>query len=68
LVMIKNPENTGIPYRYDIYNSTGAVIMTGLTEGSEILTIDITDQPQGIYFIVLHRNNSRRIIKYALIK
>jgi hypothetical protein len=68
LVMIKNPESAGIPCRYDIYNSTGAVIMTGLTEGSEILTIDITDQSQGIYFIVLHRNNSRRTIKYVLIK
>jgi len=68
LVMIKNPESAGMPYSYDIYNSAGARIMTGLTEGGEILTIDITDQPQGIYFIVLQRNNSRRIIKYALIK
>jgi len=68
LVMIKNPESAGIPYRYDIYNSTGTTIMTGLTEGSDILTIDITDQPQGIYFIVLQRNNNRRIIKYVLVK
>jgi hypothetical protein len=68
LVMIKNPESAGIPYRYDIYNSTGTTIMTGLTESSDILTIDITDQPQGIYFIVLQRNNNRRIIKYVLVK
>jgi hypothetical protein len=67
-IMIKNPENPGMPFRYDIYNSTGARIMSGLTEGSEVLTIDISGQPQGIYFIILHRNNIRKIIKYVLLE
>ncbi len=68
LVMVKNPERTGAPFRYDIYNSTGARIVTGLTDGSEVMTIDITDQPQGLYLIVLYRNNSRSIMKYVLLK
>lgn len=68
LVIIENPENPGMPFRYDIYNSTGTRIMTGLTEGSEVLTLDLSGQPQGMYFIILYRNNVRRIVKYVLIR
>ncbi len=67
LIMIKNPERGSEPYIYNIYNSTGTLIKSGRTDSSDILPIDISEQPQGVYLIVLQRNNSRRIIKYILL-
>ncbi len=68
LLMIKGPEITGKQFRYDVYNSSGTRIKTDLTNGSEELTIDISDQPSGLYFIVLHRATGNKILKFILIK
>ncbi len=68
LLMIRDTEISGRQFRYDVYNSSGARIKTGLADGSEILTIDISDQPSGMYFIVLHRATGNSVLKYTLIK
>ncbi len=68
LLTIKDPEINGKQFRYDVYNSSGARIKTGLADDTEVLTIDISDQASGLYFIVLQSPKGNKVLKYTLIK
>ncbi len=59
---------TGKPLRYSVYNSVGTEVRNGtLLQGAEDL-IDITDQPSGLYFIIIFRDEGIVRFKYSLIK
>jgi hypothetical protein len=55
-----------VPYR--ILNSGGSQIFTGNLNGGTLNTIDISNQPSGIYLIVVYRDDGIMTIKYSLIK
>ncbi len=56
------------PLKYSIYSTTGACLMTDYTDGSPVMSIDISSYPSGLYFIVLYRQNGIQTLKYYLIK
>ncbi len=61
-------DNTGKPLRYSVYNSVGTAISNGtLLRGAEDF-IDITDQPPGLYFIIIFRDEGIVRFKYSLMK
>jgi hypothetical protein len=68
ILRIKSPELTGRQLRYDIYNTSGRRVKTGISDVSETAKIDISDQPAGVYFIVLHHPAGNAVLKYTLIK
>jgi hypothetical protein len=68
LFKIKDPEITGRQIRYEVYNSSGVRIKTDIADGSEELTIDISGQPSGLYFIIIHSAAGNKVYKYTLIK
>jgi hypothetical protein len=66
---IKQPGNINLKQiSYKIYSSTGACLITGKTDGSEELKIDISSYPSALYFIVLYKGNEIQTLKYNLIK
>jgi hypothetical protein len=68
MIRINDPELMGKKIWYDIYNSIGTHIKTGIDDGSQVMTIDITEQSPGVYFIILHNDMVRKTLKYLLIK
>jgi hypothetical protein len=68
VIRINDPELMGKKIWYDIYNSIGTRIKTGIDDGSQLMTLDITDQSPGVYFIVIHNDMVRKTLKYLLIK
>ncbi len=58
-------ENTQA-FKYSIYNSVGALIKQGVSEGGREISIDISEYPAGLYLIVLHQSNGIRTLKYIL--
>jgi hypothetical protein len=68
MIRINDPELMGKKIWYDIYNSIGTRIKTGIDDGSQVMTIDITEQSPGVYFIILHNDMVRKTFKYLLIK
>jgi hypothetical protein len=60
--------NSGKPLRYSVFNSAGTGIKNGtLMQGTED-HIDITDQPSGLYFIIVFRDEGIVRFKYSLMK
>jgi hypothetical protein len=69
IITIRQTENISFkPFRYSIFNSTGACVLTDYTDGSDEMSIDISKYPSGLYFIVLYRENGIQTLKYNLIK
>jgi hypothetical protein len=66
---VKNEEDVaGSPYRYTIFNSTGASLLTGTSNSGSELNINISDYPPGQYIIVLYRKDGMRTLRYNLVK
>jgi hypothetical protein len=66
---IKQPDNISLKQiSYKIFSSTGACLITGKTDGSGELKIDISSYPSALYFIVLYKGNEIQTLKYNLIK
>jgi len=68
IIRILDPAFAGKQISYQVYNSTGALIRSGVGETSEEIVIDIADQPSGLYFIVLENTPVRKTMKYILIR
>jgi hypothetical protein len=79
LVLFPNPGNgiftvkdegngSGSPYRYTVFNSSGACLFTGTGNGGSELNINISRYSPGLYFIVLYRKDGIRPLKYNLVK
>jgi hypothetical protein len=68
IIRILDPAFTGKQIRYQAFNSTGELIRSGVGETSEGMAIDISDQPSGLYFIILENTPVRITLKYILIK
>jgi hypothetical protein len=56
------------PLRYSIFNTAGTLVRSGYTGSEAENTIDITDQPSGIYFIQLFTSDGMKTFKYSLIR
>ena len=56
------------PLRYSIFNTAGTLVRSGYTGSEAEITIDITDQPSGIYFIQLFTSEGMKTFKYSLIR
>jgi hypothetical protein len=68
-ITIKNPDGNGFkPFKYSVFNSTGTLISSGLTEGGDVTHINISGHSPGLYFIVLYPEDGIRTIKYTLIR
>jgi hypothetical protein len=66
---IKQPDNISLKQiSYKIFSSTGACLITGKTDGSGELKIDISSYPSALYFIILYKGNEIQTLKYNLIK
>jgi len=79
LVLFPNPGNgiftvkdegngSGSPYRYRIFDSSGACLFTGTSNGGSELNINISGYSSGLYFIVLYRKDGIQHLKYNLVK
>ncbi len=69
VVKIKQPDGNGIkPLKYNVFNSTGTLISSGLTDGGNETEINISGHSPGLYFIVLYLDDGIRTIKYTLIR
>jgi len=54
--------------RYSIYNTAGKCVLTGYTGNETEISLDISSQPSGIYFINLEISGGSRTLKYSLIR
>ena len=79
LVLFPNPGNgiftvkdegngSGSPYRYRIFDSSGACLFTGTSNRESELNINISGYSSGLYFIVLYRKDDIQHLKYNLVK
>lgn len=68
IIRITDPSIAGKQLRYHVFNSTGNMTDSGYIDAGEMLTIDISDNPSGIYLIVLDMGQTRKTLKYILIK
>jgi len=68
VMMVKYPELAGKEFRYDIYNTSGSLIKSGIAGGAEPAQLNITGQPSGMYFIVIRHSAGYRVLKYTLIR
>lgn len=64
---ISGSEN-GKPVRLNIFNTAGVCIKSNYLLRDEETEIDISDYPNGIYIIVLYKDDWVNTIKYSLIK
>jgi hypothetical protein len=68
-ITIKKPDGYGFkPFKFNVFNSTGALIFSGLTDGGDVTEINISGHSPGLYFIVLYPDDGIRTIKYTLIR
>jgi hypothetical protein len=69
VIKIKQPDGYGIkPFKYSVFNSTGTLINSGLTDGGAETEISISGSSSGLYFIVLYLDDGIRTVKYTLIR
>jgi hypothetical protein len=69
VIKIKQPDGYGIkPFKYSVFNSTGILINSGLTDGGAETEISISGSSSGLYFIVLYLDDGIRTVKYTLIR
>jgi len=68
ITMRRSAEMNLKPLRYSIFNSTGTYLVKDRTDSGELVNIDISGQPAGIYFIVFHYDHADRVVKYILIR
>jgi hypothetical protein len=63
--------NTGYNFkqvRVSVYNYSGKCIIQEASFAEEMITLNITGNPSGLYFIVINDGRNSRSIKYNLIK
>jgi hypothetical protein len=66
---IKNEKNgTDSSYKYAIFNSIGACLLTGTGNSGSDLSINISGYSPGLYIIVLYSEDGIRTIRYNLVK
>jgi len=63
-LIIKVPDNFGLPNNYTILNSLGQIIKQKEIETSTDLTIGTSNLTNGIYFITIFKENQRKRIKF----
>ena len=69
ILKIRRPEGTEMrPLRFTIFNSTGTRLYDGVTNSGEVINMDISGYPAGIYFIILHDDRGNQVLKYSLIR
>jgi hypothetical protein len=67
LIKIGGYENSK-PLRYSVFNAAGICLVNSTNSGSSGALVDISDQPPGMYIIVLYLDDGIKTIKYSLIK
>jgi len=67
-IRINDPDFSGKRIRYTVFSSTGIRVKTGRDNPDESLFLDISDQPSGIYFILIENPPVRKTLRYLLIK
>lgn len=69
ILTIRRPEGSEIrPSRYTVFNSAGTRLLDGITNAGDIISLDISGYPTGIYFIMLHDARGNQVLKYSLIR
>jgi hypothetical protein len=79
LILFPNPGNgiftikdegngSGSSFKYRIFDSSGACLLTGTGNGGSELNINISRFSSGLYFIVLYREDGILPLKYSLVK
>lgn len=63
-LIIKVPDNFGLPNSYSISNNLGQIIQKKEIENSTDLTIGISYLTNGIYFISIFKDNERKTMKF----
>jgi hypothetical protein len=56
------------PVRVSVYNYAGKCIIQEALFAEEMITLNITGNPSGLYLIVINNGRNTRSIKYNLIK
>ncbi|HPR72397.1 MAG TPA: T9SS type A sorting domain-containing protein [Bacteroidales bacterium] len=52
--------------QYSIYSSSGVHLLTSFTDGGDEINIDLSEYPDGLYFIVFQYKNRISTLKYIL--
>ncbi len=65
---IDSGNETGKPFRYSIFNSSGICIIKDLNSAGSGILADISGYSTGIYIIILYGDDWIKTIKYSLIK
>lgn len=69
ILTIHRPEGSAIrPARYTVLNSAGTRLLEGIINAGDIISLDISGYPTGIYFIILHDPYGSQVLKYSLIR
>lgn len=58
----------GLQMTYYVINAAGVRIQEGKVSAGSMNSIDISNQPSGLYLIILKSDNKIRTVKYSLIK
>jgi hypothetical protein len=59
---------SGKPMRYSVFNSAGICIIKNRTSDDSETLVDISGYPNGIYIIILYRDDGIKTFKYSLTK
>lgn len=62
----QNGEGNFQAQQYSIYSSSGVHLLTSFTDGGDEIYIDLSEYPDGLYFIVLQHKSRITTIKYIL--
>ncbi len=69
VLTIRRPEGSSTrPARYTVFNSAGTRFLEGITNAGDIISLDISGYPTGMYFIMLHDALGNQVLKYSLIR
>jgi len=68
LNIMLNSDNNFKPVRVSVYNYSGKCVNQETSFTEEIITLNITGNPSGLYLIVINDGHSTQTIKYNLIK
>jgi hypothetical protein len=68
LIKITTGQQINKNTRYRVFNTSGTCIVDNFTAEPTEFQIDISDQPAGIYIILVYLDDGMKTVRYSLIK